>query len=85
MPKKTLTTRLDPDTKEEVEAYAEKYDIGQTEASRRLIRAGLDTQDGDEPDEVFGINQSARVFGGKLILQLLTVAFAAYLGAGAAV
>jgi len=41
MPKEPITTRLDPDIKSEVENYAEDRDIGQTEAARRLIRAGL--------------------------------------------
>lgn len=41
MAKEPITTRLDSDTKTEVENYADDRDIGQTEASRRLIRAGL--------------------------------------------
>ncbi|WP_340102280.1 hypothetical protein [Salinibaculum salinum] len=41
MGKEPLTTRLDADTKQEVENYAEDRDIGQTEATRRLIRSGL--------------------------------------------
>jgi len=41
MAKEPLTTRLDADTKQEVENYADEHEIGQTEASRRLIRAGL--------------------------------------------
>jgi hypothetical protein len=41
MAKEPLTTRLDADTKREVENYADEHEIGQTEAARRLIRAGL--------------------------------------------
>jgi hypothetical protein len=41
MAKEPLTTRLDADTKRQVENYADEHDIGQTEAARRLIRAGL--------------------------------------------
>jgi hypothetical protein len=41
MAKEPLTTRLDADTKQQVEEYANEHDIGQTEAARRLIRAGL--------------------------------------------
>jgi CheY-like chemotaxis protein len=41
MGKEPLTTRLDADTKQEVENYADERDIGQTEAARRLIRSGL--------------------------------------------
>jgi hypothetical protein len=41
MAKEPITTRLDADTKQEVENYAEDHGIGQTEAARRLIRSGL--------------------------------------------
>jgi len=41
MAKEPITTRLDADTKQQVENYADEHDIGQTEAARRLIRAGL--------------------------------------------
>jgi len=41
MAKEPLTTRLDADTKREVEHYADEHEIGQTEAARRLIRTGL--------------------------------------------
>jgi len=41
MAKEPITTRLDTDTKTEVDNYADDHDIGQTEATRRLIRAGL--------------------------------------------
>ncbi len=41
MAKEPITTRLDADTKTEVENYADEHEIGQTEATRRLIRAGL--------------------------------------------
>jgi hypothetical protein len=55
MGKEPLTTRLDPDTFEEVEDYAGERDIGQTEATRRLIRGGLeaaeDTEDTEDDDE----------------------------------
>jgi len=57
MGKEPLTTRLDADTKQEVENYAEDRDIGQTEAARRLIRSGLaaeghpvTTTDGSGPE-----------------------------------
>ena len=42
MPRKPrLQTRAENDTAEAVEAYADEQDIGESEAVRRLIRAGL--------------------------------------------
>lgn len=42
MPRKPrLQTRAENDTAEAVESYADDHDIGESEAVRRLIRAGL--------------------------------------------
>jgi len=42
MPRKPrLQTRAENDTANAVEAYADEHDIGESEAVRRLIRAGL--------------------------------------------
>jgi hypothetical protein len=42
MPRKPrLQTRAENDTANAVEAYADDHDIGESEAVRRLIRAGL--------------------------------------------
>lgn len=41
MAKESVATRLDPDTNDALEDFADEHDIGKTEASRRLIRSGL--------------------------------------------
>jgi hypothetical protein len=41
MAKKRANTRVEPDTNEAIEKYREDFDLGESEALRRLIRAGL--------------------------------------------
>lgn len=41
-------TRLDPDNAEAVEEYLEELDVTKAEATRRLIRSGLDQLENDE-------------------------------------
>lgn len=41
MGKSRVQTRVEPDTKHQIDEYAEDRDIGDAEALRRLIRAGL--------------------------------------------
>jgi hypothetical protein len=88
MAKEPLTTRLDADVKREVEDYADDHDIGQTEASRRLIRAGLAaegrsvaTTDGG------GMGPFERLAAPRTVLVgavLLTLALLPFAGAGQA-
>jgi len=41
MAKESVATRLDPDTNEALEDFADEHGFGKTEASRRFIRDGL--------------------------------------------
>lgn len=41
MAKSRVQTRVEPDTKEQIDKYAEEREIGDSEAVRRLIRSGL--------------------------------------------
>jgi hypothetical protein len=77
MAKEPITTRLDSDTKTEVENYADDRDIGQTEAARRLIRAGLAaeghpvaTTDGGEPGPLERLGSARTALTGALLLAL---------------
>lgn len=88
MAKEPLTTRLDADTKREVENYAEEHEIGQTEASRRLIRAGLAaeghpvaTTDGGEAGPLERIASTKTVVIGTVLFGLSILPI---LGAGEA-
>lgn len=83
MGKEPLTTRLDADTKQEVENYAEDRDIGQTEAARRLIRSGL-ANEGYPVTATDGGSPLERLAGPKTVLLgagLLLLATAALGGA----
>jgi hypothetical protein len=41
MAKETVAVRVESDTREQVEQYAEKHDVSESEAYRRMIRGGL--------------------------------------------
>jgi hypothetical protein len=73
MAKKTLTTRLDPDTKQQIEKYADEHGIGQTEAARRLIRGGLDAEADDTPDTGGYLDRIAQdqVFAPSLLVAIV--------------
>jgi hypothetical protein len=76
MGKDPLTTRLDADTKQVVENYAEDRDIGQTEAARRLIRSGLAAEgysaaDGGSPLERLGSLKTVLFSTGLSVLAML--------------
>lgn len=73
MAKKTLTTRLDPDTKQRIEKYADEHGIGQTEAARRLIRGGLGAKADDTP------NPLARIARGQVFVPSVLVAVIGWL------
>ena len=49
MPREKYQTRLPADTAAEVDDYIDEHDVSQSEAIRRLVESGLETQ--DEPDE----------------------------------
>jgi len=77
MAKEPITTRLDTDTKQEVQDYADDRDIGQTEATRRLIRAGLAaegypvaTTDGGDPGPLERLADRRTAATGALLLAL---------------
>jgi hypothetical protein len=74
MPNPRVQTRIPEDDYERFEEYRSERDISQSEATRRLVRAGLEAEeaDGDLGGEadgmaVAGINQFARDWGGVLI------------------
>lgn len=77
MAKEPITTRLDADTKREVENYADKHEIGQTEAARRLIRVGLANEghpvtasDGGTKPLLERVASPRTVLGGVLLMVL---------------
>jgi hypothetical protein len=75
MPRKErYQTRLDPDDAAAVDEFAEEREIGEAEAVRRLIRAGI------EAESVVVMNQmSARVIGSLSVGILIGAAVGAYL------
>lgn len=45
--KQALTARMPQDTYERVERYRERKDLSKSDASRRLVEAGLEAEEGD--------------------------------------
>lgn len=83
MKRERVQTRADTDTVEQVEEYADEKDISESEAVRRLLRAGL-VQKGYREADTAGfatanISYTIRLVGGLLIglliLALLVIQF----------
>lgn len=68
MAKESVATRLDPDTNRALEDFAEKHDIGKTEASRRLIRDGLSRDGYDIAAMSTSQTPLERISGVRLVL-----------------
>jgi hypothetical protein len=74
MGKKRVQTRVEKDTRNELEEYCEDREVSQAEGLRRLIKTGL-RENGYKPGGVRRVRQSPR------ILQVTLTAVAAGLGA----
>jgi hypothetical protein len=88
MAKESVATRLDPDTNRALEDFAEKHDIGKTEASRRLIRDGLSRDGYDIAAMSTSQTPLERLSGYRLVLvgiSLLVLGIALLLLVGATV
>ena len=88
MGRERIQTRADGDTIEQIEDFREDHDVSQSEAVRRLIRRGLETEgyrnQGDEIPDGYAkarINQTVRHTGGVLIALMLAFLVLAEVGA----
>jgi len=86
MGKSKYQTRLDPDDAERVDEYVAEHDLSESEAVRRLVRAGLEVErdDGEIIDTrgtaTAGINETARQSGTILMILMLGFLTAAEVG-----
>jgi Arc/MetJ-type ribon-helix-helix transcriptional regulator len=82
MPNPRFQTRLPEDDAERVNEYVEEHGVSQSEAVRRLIRAGLEAEEEETNDAATTpfagkgyasarVNEAARVSGGAAILLML--------------
>jgi hypothetical protein len=69
---KTLSSRVEPDTFERVDEYAERIDESRSVAARQLIRAGLDIEESDTTGPTISVGTAASVglawFGSLLLV-----------------
>jgi hypothetical protein len=78
MPRELIQARADADTVERIEEYAEERDISRSEAIRRLLRTGLDAEEGaaeqaGERYALANISPAVRLAGG--VLMVLAILF----------
>lgn len=73
MGKTKYQTRLDPDDAERVDEYVAEHDLSESEAVRRLVRAGLEAEADDEADDMATarMNETARQSGTILMVLML--------------